>query len=110
LLVLSVGTSVVLRKSTTTAKGNDSNGPVRQADEAQRQRTRRQAIRWLRTVYIVRSSGKYWRLNYRFDGKLDEIGLCFSKVKWSYTQQKIGGGSSGSTTGGWDLAAKKCRA
>lgn len=37
----------------------------------------------------------------------DEIGLCFSKVKWSYTQQKIGGGASGTTTGGWDLAAKK---
>ena len=36
----------------------------------------------------------------------DEIGLCFSKVKWSYTQQKIGGGG-GSTTGGWDLSAKK---
>lgn len=39
---------------------------------------------------------------------LDEIGLCFSKVKWSYTQQKIGGGSGGSTAGGWDLNAKKC--
>jgi type VI secretion system secreted protein Hcp len=38
----------------------------------------------------------------------DEIGLCFSKIKWTYTQQKIGGGSSGSTAGGWDLAAKKC--
>lgn len=38
----------------------------------------------------------------------DEIGLCFSTVKWTYTQQKIGGGSSGSTAGGWDLAAKKC--
>lgn len=38
----------------------------------------------------------------------DEIGLCFSKVKWTYTQQKIGGGASGSTSGGWDLAAKKC--
>ena len=37
----------------------------------------------------------------------DEIGLCFSKVKWSYTQQKIAGGASGTTTGGWDLAAKK---
>jgi type VI secretion system secreted protein Hcp len=37
----------------------------------------------------------------------DEIGLCFSKVKWSYTQQKIAGGAGGSTTGGWDLAAKK---
>jgi len=44
------------------------------------------------------------------DGGLlqDEIGLCFSKVKWTYTQQKIGGGGSGSTAGGWDLAAKKC--
>jgi type VI secretion system secreted protein Hcp len=38
----------------------------------------------------------------------DEIGLCFSKITWKYTQQKIGGGSSGSTVGGWDLAAKKC--
>jgi type VI secretion system secreted protein Hcp len=38
----------------------------------------------------------------------DEIGLCFSKVKWTYTQQKIGGGIAGSTAGGWDLAAKKC--
>jgi type VI secretion system secreted protein Hcp len=38
----------------------------------------------------------------------DEIGLCFSKVKWTYTQQKIAGGSSGSSSGGWDLAAKKC--
>jgi type VI secretion system secreted protein Hcp len=38
----------------------------------------------------------------------DEIGLCFSKVTWKYTQQKIGGGGGGSTAGGWDLAAKKC--
>jgi type VI secretion system secreted protein Hcp len=38
----------------------------------------------------------------------DEIGLCFSKIKWTYTQQKIGGGSGGSSAGGWDLAAKKC--
>lgn len=38
----------------------------------------------------------------------DEIGLCFSKVKWSYIQQKIGGGIGGQTAGGWDLAAKKC--
>ena len=44
------------------------------------------------------------------DGGLlqDEVGLRFSKVKWTYTQQKIGGGSAGSTSGGWDLAAKKC--
>jgi len=38
----------------------------------------------------------------------DAIELCFSKVKWTYTQQKIGGGVGGSTAGGWDLAAKKC--
>jgi type VI secretion system secreted protein Hcp len=38
----------------------------------------------------------------------DEIGLCFSRIIWTYTQQKIGGGGSGSTAGGWDLAAKKC--
>jgi type VI secretion system secreted protein Hcp len=38
----------------------------------------------------------------------DEIGLCFSKVKWSYVQQKIGGGAGGSTAGGWDLSARKC--
>jgi type VI secretion system secreted protein Hcp len=37
----------------------------------------------------------------------DSIGLRFSKVKWSYTQQKISGGSSGNTAGGWDLAANK---
>lgn len=38
----------------------------------------------------------------------DEIGLRFAKVKWIYTQQKIGGGAGGSSTGGWDLCAKKC--
>jgi type VI secretion system secreted protein Hcp len=37
----------------------------------------------------------------------DNIGLRFSKVKWSYMQQKIGGGAGGSTVGGWDLAANK---
>lgn len=44
------------------------------------------------------------------DGGLlvDEVGFCFSKVKWSYTQQKIGGGAGGTTAGGWDLATKKC--
>lgn len=44
------------------------------------------------------------------DGGLlhDEIGLRFSKVKWKYTQQKIGGGASGNTAGGWDLSANKC--
>ncbi|MES2741151.1 MAG: type VI secretion system tube protein Hcp [Pseudomonadota bacterium] len=38
----------------------------------------------------------------------DAIGLRFSKVKWKYTQQKIAGGISGSTVGGWDLASNKC--
>jgi type VI secretion system secreted protein Hcp len=37
----------------------------------------------------------------------DEIGLCFSKVKWSYTKQNISGGSAGSTASGWDLAGRK---
>lgn len=42
---------------------------------------------------------------------LDEhVSLKFSKVKWKYTQQKIGGGSGGSTMGGWDLAANKVAA
>lgn len=38
----------------------------------------------------------------------DSIGLRFSKVKWKYTQQKIGGGIGGNTSGGWDLAGCKC--
>lgn len=38
----------------------------------------------------------------------DDIGLRFSKVKWKYTQQKIGGGTGGNTSGGWDLACNKC--
>lgn len=37
----------------------------------------------------------------------DNIGPRFSKVKWSYTQQKISGGAGGNTSGGWDLAANK---
>jgi type VI secretion system secreted protein Hcp len=35
------------------------------------------------------------------------LGLKFSKARWKYTQQKIGGGSSGNTAGGWDLATKR---
>jgi len=44
------------------------------------------------------------------DGGLlaDEIGLRFAKVKWKYTQQKIGGGAGGNTAGGWDLSSNKC--
>lgn len=37
----------------------------------------------------------------------EHLGLKFSKVKWKYTQQKIGGGSGGNTAGGWDLAANR---
>lgn len=37
----------------------------------------------------------------------ESLGLKFSKVKWKYTQQKIGGGSSGNTAGGWDLATNR---
>ena len=37
----------------------------------------------------------------------ETVGLKFSKIKWKYTQQKIGGGSGGNTSGGWDLAANK---
>lgn len=40
----------------------------------------------------------------------DSIGLRFAKVKWTYTQQRIGGGVGGNTTGGWDLAANKIAA
>ncbi len=38
----------------------------------------------------------------------DSIGFRFSKVKWRYSQQKIGGGAGGNTAGGWDLACNKC--
>lgn len=37
----------------------------------------------------------------------DSIGLKFARVKWKYTQQKIDGGASGNTSGGWDLSANK---
>jgi type VI secretion system secreted protein Hcp len=37
----------------------------------------------------------------------DKFGLAFSKIKWKYCQQKIGGGTGGATVGGWDLAANK---
>lgn len=40
----------------------------------------------------------------------DTIGLRFSKIKWTYTQQKISGGAGGSTAGGWDLAGNKIAA
>jgi type VI secretion system secreted protein Hcp len=37
----------------------------------------------------------------------EHLGLKFSKVKYMYTQQKIGGGAGGNTSGGWDLASNK---
>jgi type VI secretion system secreted protein Hcp len=37
----------------------------------------------------------------------EHLGLKFSKVRWKYTQQKIGGGTSGNTTGGWDLSTNR---
>jgi type VI secretion system secreted protein Hcp len=37
----------------------------------------------------------------------EKVGIKFSKVKWKYTQQKIGGGAGGNTSGGWDLATNK---
>ena len=40
-------------------------------------------------------------------GLQDSVALRFSKIKWRYTQQKIGGGSGGNTSGGWDLAANR---
>jgi type VI secretion system secreted protein Hcp len=37
----------------------------------------------------------------------ETVNLKYSKIKWKYTQQKIAGGSGGSTVGGWDSAANK---
>jgi type VI secretion system secreted protein Hcp len=37
----------------------------------------------------------------------EEVRLKYSKVKWKYTQQKIGGGAGGNTAGGWDLSTNK---
>ncbi|MFC0253862.1 Hcp family type VI secretion system effector [Massilia consociata] len=41
------------------------------------------------------------------DFPAESLGLKFSKARWKYTQQKIGGGGSGNTTGGWDLSANR---
>jgi len=37
----------------------------------------------------------------------ERVQLASSKIKVTYTQQKIGGGAGGSTSGGWDSAANK---
>lgn len=38
---------------------------------------------------------------------IENVGLKFAKVRWKYTKQSIGGGVSGNTTGGWDLASNR---
>ncbi|SFU83747.1 Hcp family type VI secretion system effector [Pseudoduganella namucuonensis] len=37
----------------------------------------------------------------------EDVALKYSRVKWKYTQQKVGGGSGGNTSGGWDLSANR---
>jgi type VI secretion system secreted protein Hcp len=37
----------------------------------------------------------------------ESLGLKFSKIRVSYTQQKVAGGAGGSTIGGWDLATNR---
>jgi len=37
----------------------------------------------------------------------EHLSLRYSKVRWLYTQQKIGGGALGSIAGGWDLTTNR---
>ncbi|MBJ7313070.1 Hcp family type VI secretion system effector [Rugamonas sp. CCM 8940] len=37
----------------------------------------------------------------------DSVALKFSKIKHTYTQQKISGGAGGNTSGGWDLTTNR---
>jgi type VI secretion system secreted protein Hcp len=37
----------------------------------------------------------------------DSVSLKFSSVRWKYTQQRIGGGAGGNTSGGWDLSTNR---
>lgn len=37
----------------------------------------------------------------------ENLSLKYSRVKWTYTQQKVSGGSGGNTSGGWDLSTNK---
>lgn len=37
----------------------------------------------------------------------EAVSLKFSKVKWRYTRQKVGGGTAGNTAGGWDLSTNR---
>lgn len=40
-------------------------------------------------------------------GLQDSVALRFSRIRWKYTQQRIGGGADGNTSGGWDLATNR---
>jgi type VI secretion system secreted protein Hcp len=44
-----------------------------------------------------------------YEGELmsEHVTLAYSKVRWLYTQQKIGGGAKGLIAGGWDLATNR---
>jgi type VI secretion system secreted protein Hcp len=44
-----------------------------------------------------------------FEGEVmsEHVTLGYSKVRWLYTQQKIGGGAKGLIVGGWDLATNR---
>lgn len=37
----------------------------------------------------------------------EHLALKYSKVRWRYTAQKIGGGAGANTSGGWDLATNR---
>jgi type VI secretion system secreted protein Hcp len=37
----------------------------------------------------------------------EHLTLAYSKVRWQYTQQQVGGGAKGNTAGGWDLATNR---
>ncbi|MDP3672454.1 MAG: type VI secretion system tube protein Hcp [Telluria sp.] len=37
----------------------------------------------------------------------EHLSLKYSKIKWKYTQQKVGGGAAGLTVGGWDLSTNR---
>ncbi len=37
----------------------------------------------------------------------EQVSIKYSQVKWKYTQQKIGGGAGGNTSGGWNLSTNK---
>lgn len=40
-------------------------------------------------------------------GLHDSFTLKYSRIRWRYTMQRIGGGAGGSTVGGWDLSSNR---